>query len=663
MSSTTSNQNAIASNAGNSIFNSLPSNTIVTPTKPFYPTPTGQPMATPKPAVTTPPLTITLPDPKIDTQSTTTLSSNKTADIANAQATTAKFATGGVITDPTSGIATTANGTAYTPFTPAVPAGWDTQTYQNFKTANPGIEPTTQDTNAMNNAGKTNTGGYVGETYYAPGSTIPTDNIGNPMKMTATSPSQDTILKSLSDQKASSDALTAEMVANIESQYQTLTNHQQQVNASNNAATAGAIFRSGAAQGDAYAQNAQNYQIQQGVDALADLATKKQTAILAAKQAGQTQDFQLQEKMNSQIADIAKDQAAAGKALSEKIQAATDLAKTARSQAVKDTAVADIYKLGTTDVPGILAALKLKGITDVTAKDISDTLKNIIPAGLDDLVKTLRTNGAPQDVIVKVLASPDINSAYQAAGNYGAGGTGIIGEYNYYRAQAEAAGQTPMDFNAYQNMDANRKIKIAAAANAAGLTSTATNTALKLSDDYEQRSKDYYSQREAFNRIQSSANDPSPAGDLALIFNYMKVLDPNSTVREGEFANAENAGSAFNAIGAQYNKVVNGQRLTEKQRADFIDRSSKLFEGAKKQQDVVVDEFKTRAKQYGVPDNLVVRDTSATGSNAADAVETEDQATTDVTNYVIANPNTKDAITKMIADGIPYLKIKATLNI
>jgi hypothetical protein len=165
------------------------------------------------------------------------------------------------------------------------------------------------------------------------------------------------------------------------------------------------------------------------------------------------------------------------------------------------------------------------------------------------------------------------------------------------------------------------------------------NTALKLSDDYEARSKDYYAQREAYNRIISSASDPSAAGDLALIFNYMKVLDPNSTVREGEFATAQNSGSAFQLVGAKYNKVVNGERLTEAQRNDFVDRTQKLFDGAKAQQDVVVGEFSDRAKKYGVPADLVTRDTSATGSKANDLIKEESNAENKLHSFITTHPD------------------------
>ena len=49
--------------------------------------------------------------------------------------------------------------------------------------------------------------------------------------------------------------------------------------------------------------------------------------------------------------------------------------------------------------------------------------------------------------------------------------------------------------------------------------------------------------REAYGRIHAAKDaPPSGASDIALLYGYMKVLDPGSTVREGEFATASNAG-------------------------------------------------------------------------------------------------------------------------
>lgn len=44
-----------------------------------------------------------------------------------------------------------------------------------------------------------------------------------------------------------------------------------------------------------------------------------------------------------------------------------------------------------------------------------------------------------------------------------------------------------------------------------------------------------------YQKVQGAAERPSAANDLAMIFAYMKMLDPGSVVREQEFANAQNA--------------------------------------------------------------------------------------------------------------------------
>lgn len=76
---------------------------------------------------------------------------------------------------------------------------------------------------------------------------------------------------------------------------------------------------------------------------------------------------------------------------------------------------------------------------------------------------------------------------------------------------------------------------------------------------------------ESVKRLVEMQNDgeASAAGDMALIYNYMKVLDPGSAVKEGEYATAEKAGSVPDAIVNLYNKAREGEFLTEKQRADF----------------------------------------------------------------------------------------------
>lgn len=118
--------------------------------------------------------------------------------------------------------------------------------------------------------------------------------------------------------------------------------------------------------------------------------------------------------------------------------------------------------------------------------------------------------------------------------------------------------------------------------------------------------KDFGLQTGAYQRVLSSAKDPSPAGDLALIFNFMKVLDPGSTVREGEFATAQNSGSVPEQIWAMYNKTVSGERLVPEIRADFVKRAGELYQGAAGLQEGTNSRYSELATDYGYEPERIV---------------------------------------------------------
>ena len=118
--------------------------------------------------------------------------------------------------------------------------------------------------------------------------------------------------------------------------------------------------------------------------------------------------------------------------------------------------------------------------------------------------------------------------------------------------------------------------------------------------------KSFADQTAAYGRIISSVADPSPAGDLSLIFNYMKVLDPGSVVREGEFATAQNAGSIDDRTRGLYNRIVSGERLSEAQRADFADRATRLYSGAEQQYRDIADQYGGFAQAAGLPVEQVI---------------------------------------------------------
>lgn len=159
----------------------------------------------------------------------------------------------------------------------------------------------------------------------------------------------------------------------------------------------------------------------------------------------------------------------------------------------------------------------------------------------------------------------------------------------------------------------------------------------KLRQEFDGLTKDYREIDGAYNRIGASAKDPSAAGDLAMIFNYMKMLDPGSVVREGEFATAQNAAGVDQRIAAQYNRLLNGERLTEATRADFIDRANRLYAAETNRFNQRADQFRDVAKGYGFdPDKIVKRrELPTTRSDAAGAAPLAVGASTTINGLFI----------------------------
>jgi hypothetical protein len=130
----------------------------------------------------------------------------------------------------------------------------------------------------------------------------------------------------------------------------------------------------------------------------------------------------------------------------------------------------------------------------------------------------------------------------------------------------------------------------------------------KMRDDYTNATRNFKTVSEQIQTIQSIANrPPTAAGDVSLIFSYMKLMDPNSSVREGEYANAANAAGIPDRLRALYNKLQTGEKLAPAQREDFIRTSGSLYQGWADKQKAVDDQFRGIATRSGAnPDNVVV---------------------------------------------------------
>jgi hypothetical protein len=149
---------------------------------------------------------------------------------------------------------------------------------------------------------------------------------------------------------------------------------------------------------------------------------------------------------------------------------------------------------------------------------------------------------------------------------------------------------------------------------AAGLPAPGAEGGAKLSDvstfrgQYIRESGGFAEVKRAYNSIQTALKSPSPAGDLSVIFNYMKMLDPTSVVRESEAAAVAATGSFGERLKAAGERLLGGERLTPAMRADFASQAHGAFTASREQQEQLQTQWKEMAVGSGLDPDLAVPD-------------------------------------------------------
>lgn len=111
---------------------------------------------------------------------------------------------------------------------------------------------------------------------------------------------------------------------------------------------------------------------------------------------------------------------------------------------------------------------------------------------------------------------------------------------------------------------------------------------------------------ESYRKIQSTGE--TGPGDMSLIFAYMKMLDPGSTVREGEYATAQNAGSIPQNIVASYNRAVGGEKLAPEVRKQFRDQAKSILKAQASLYEDTAKPYRRLAEAQGLAPEDVVLD-------------------------------------------------------
>jgi hypothetical protein len=129
-----------------------------------------------------------------------------------------------------------------------------------------------------------------------------------------------------------------------------------------------------------------------------------------------------------------------------------------------------------------------------------------------------------------------------------------------------------------------------------------------LATAFERDMGDYKAIASHYGTLRQMATDPTGASDVALIFAYMKILDPTSVVRESEYATAANAGSIPERVRAAFNKAKDGDKLSDVTRAEFIGAAERIATQKQREARPVIERYRSRAIAGGVDPEMVIYD-------------------------------------------------------
>ena len=142
--------------------------------------------------------------------------------------------------------------------------------------------------------------------------------------------------------------------------------------------------------------------------------------------------------------------------------------------------------------------------------------------------------------------------------------------------------------------------------------------------------------------------DAQALNDIALIFAYFKMVDPTSTVREGEFATVDNSGGVSTRMANMYNKMLRGERLNKTQRAQIYRLADNKVKSAENSIKNAQNKYSSIAQKGGIDSALL----GFSGGDPARPVMPAFKNAEDSKAYDWAKSNSNDPRAKKILDRL-----------
>jgi hypothetical protein len=123
---------------------------------------------------------------------------------------------------------------------------------------------------------------------------------------------------------------------------------------------------------------------------------------------------------------------------------------------------------------------------------------------------------------------------------------------------------------------------------------------LKLQGDIRQDLKGPKDTATAYQTMYNAATNPTQKGDTTMLYTFFKVLDPQSTVREGEIEMIKQSRSIPEKFKGMAIKLASGQTLLEGERADLLNQAYQYVANQQRGVNETIDMYKDYAKAFGL---------------------------------------------------------------
>lgn len=123
---------------------------------------------------------------------------------------------------------------------------------------------------------------------------------------------------------------------------------------------------------------------------------------------------------------------------------------------------------------------------------------------------------------------------------------------------------------------------------------------LKLQGDIRQDLKAPKDTATAYQTMYNAAINPTQKGDTTMLYTFFKVLDPQSTVREGEIEMIKQSRSIPEKFKGMAQKLASGQTLLESERADLLNQAYQYVANQQRGVTETIDMYKDYAKAFGL---------------------------------------------------------------